>query len=67
MPNQYDLLWPENVKQVMGAYILLWPIPFYNPEMKGWGFYYPYIPVLDQQTVGCFQLDAKLSKKDFEY
>lgn len=44
LPNKYDILWSENMKQVLGPSIILWPLPFYTPEMKGWGFYYPHIP-----------------------
>jgi hypothetical protein len=27
VPNEYDLLWLNNLKQVLGPYIWLWPIP----------------------------------------
>lgn len=55
------------MKQVLGPSIILWPLPFYTPEMKGWGFYYPHIPDINQQHVGIMQLDAKLPKKDRLY
>ena len=35
MPNRYDVLWPNNIRYIMGPYLILWPIPFYAPEMEG--------------------------------
>ena len=43
-PNQYDMLWLTNLKQVMGSRIWMWPLPFINEEMKGQGFFFPKIP-----------------------
>jgi hypothetical protein len=35
------MLWPNNLENVLGSNVLIWPIPFIVPEMKGAGFYYP--------------------------
>ena len=37
------MLWPSNLEQVFGPYVLLWPMPirFFD---KGKGLYYPKIP-----------------------
>jgi hypothetical protein len=43
MPNNYDMLWFPNMKQVMGNNLALWLVPF-APEMKGQGLYFPRIP-----------------------
>lgn len=43
MPNDYDMLWLPNIKQVMGPNLLLWLVPF-APEMRGEGLYFPKIP-----------------------
>ena len=51
-PNPYDILWPNNLRQVFGSTMLLWWIPFYQPEMKGHGFYYPSIPRVTSQDIG---------------
>ena len=42
-PNRYDLLWPNNLRMIFGPNILLWPIPFYQPQMEGRGMYWPKI------------------------
>jgi hypothetical protein len=34
-PNEYDMLWLTNMKQVMGSKMWMWPLPFINEEMKG--------------------------------
>lgn len=60
-------MWAENLHQVMGKSILVWGLPFYNPEMKGWGFYFPQIPDVNQQQIGILQKDAVLEKKDEVY
>ena len=62
-PNPYDLLWPNNLRQVMGSSMLTWPIPFYQPEMKGRGFYYPKIPEVRQEDIGIFNRDGNQAKK----
>mmetsp|Transcript_7213 Transcript_7213/g.12182 ORF Transcript_7213/g.12182 Transcript_7213/m.12182 type:complete len:115 (-) Transcript_7213:549-893(-) len=68
-PNQYDVLWPNNMKQVMGESVLTWWIPFYQPEMKGWGFYFPQLPKVYSpgSEVGILQKDGKISKKEIQY
>ena len=50
--NPYDMLWPNNMAQVMGSNFLMWPIPFWQPEMAGWGMYFPKLPALSPQDVG---------------
>ena len=33
-PNEYDMLWLQNLKQVLGNQLWMWPFPF-APEMRG--------------------------------
>ena len=66
-PNAYDILWPNNLRQVFGSNILLWGVPFYQPEMKGRGFYFPKIPEVNSQDVGILQRDGKINKKSKYY
>lgn len=42
-PNEYDMLWLQNMKQVMGTSLWMWPFPF-QQEMSGKGLYFPRIP-----------------------
>jgi hypothetical protein len=48
---------------VLGSNVLLWGIPFYQPEMKGRGFYFPRIPEVTSQDIGILQRDGKIAKK----
>ena len=45
IPNEYDMIWLTNFRQVLGSRMWLWwlPIPV---EMKGQGFYFPKLPEL---------------------
>ena len=63
LPNVYDVLWPNNLRQVLGSNILLWGVPFYQPEMKGRGFYFPRIPEVTSQDIGILQRDGNINKK----
>lgn len=42
-PNEYDMLWLQNMKQVMGSSLWMWPFPFAQ-EMRGKGLFFPRIP-----------------------
>ena len=42
-PNEYDMLWLQNMKQVLGNNLWMWPFPF-APEMKGQGLFFPRVP-----------------------
>ena len=33
-PNDYDMLWLNNLKQVLGSHFWLWPLPF-GQEHRG--------------------------------
>jgi hypothetical protein len=50
-PNPYDVYWPNNITQIMGPTILSWFVPFYIPELKGQGLYYPQIPKVQPEEV----------------
>lgn len=56
-PNPYDMLWINNIRDVMGPHLILWPIPFYAPEMKGQGLYFPEIPAFKPNEQGVFSRD----------
>ena len=42
-PNEYDMLWLQNMKQILGNKLWMWPFPFAQ-EMKGNGMFFPRIP-----------------------
>jgi hypothetical protein len=54
-PNQYDVLWPNNLITILGPTIFSWFVPFYIPPMKGRGLYYPKIPKVQPEEVADFQ------------
>ena len=47
--------------------MLLWPVPFYQPQMKGWGVYYPCVPKVSAQDIGILQRNGFLEKKKVSY
>lgn len=55
--NKFDLLWPNNFENIFGKHILLWPVPFYQPEMQGKGVYYPTLPEIRLAQHGCLMRD----------
>lgn len=42
-PNEYDMLWLPNMKQVLGPSLWMWPFPF-APDIKGEGLFFPRLP-----------------------
>ena len=46
-PNDYDMFWLQNMKQVLGSELYMWPFPFAQ-EMRGQGFHFPRIPEVTQ-------------------
>jgi hypothetical protein len=56
-PNPYDMLWPNNIRDIMGPYLILWPLPMYSPEMRGQGLYYPEYQVLKPTEQGILMRD----------
>jgi hypothetical protein len=38
--------------------VLLWFIPFYTPEMKGKGLFFPRIPEVKSKDIGILQKDG---------
>ena len=58
-PNQYDMLWPNNLTQVLGPYMALWWWPLYSPDMKGKGLYFPKLPEVRQSDMGILQRDGQ--------
>lgn len=57
--NQWDMLWPNNLAQVFGSNMLSWGIPFWMPEMAGWGMYFPKLPTTKDYEVGLLQRDGQ--------
>ena len=57
MPNEYDMLWLENTKQVLGRKVYLWLLPI-GTEMKGKGFYYPEVPEISIQDMNILLKDS---------
>lgn len=43
VPNEYDMMWLNNLKQVLGPSMYMWPFPF-APDIEGEGLFYPRIP-----------------------
>ena len=62
-PNPYDVLWPNNLRAIFGHTMLVWWIPFYQPEMKGRGYFFPSVPKVTCQDIGILQRDGYLAKK----
>lgn len=46
-PNEHDMLWLQNMKQVMGNSLWMWAFPF-SQEMRGKGLFFPRIPEVSQ-------------------
>jgi hypothetical protein len=72
-PNEYDMLWLPNFKQVMGSRMWMWPLPFINEEMKGQGFFYPKIPEITLSDINMLvgkdhskQQTASFTNNDFD-
>lgn len=42
-PNEHDMLWLQNMRQVLGSQLWMWPFPF-SQEMRGKGLFFPRIP-----------------------
>ena len=53
-PNEYDMLWLQNMKQVLGPHFWLWGIPF-STEMKGQGLFYPRVPEVTESDIRNFK------------
>jgi DHHC palmitoyltransferase len=57
IPNEYDMLWLSNFKQVLGSRLWMWPLPI-TEEMKGQGFYYPKIPEISMSDLNIMLKDT---------
>jgi len=57
VPNEYDMMWPANLRQVLGSRLWIWPFPI-TEEMKGQGFYYPKIPEITMSDLNILLKDA---------
>ena len=62
-PNEYDMFWLNNLKQVLGPSIWMWPFPF-APDIQGEGLFFPRIP--DVGTSHLQQSERGYIKEDFE-
>ena len=71
LPNQYDLLWPNNLKLVLGANFFTWPIPWIIPNTEEHGYNYQRIPtILADELVKLERdgfLDSMQSNKKVKY
>lgn len=47
--------------------MILWGVPFYQPEMPGQGFFFPKLPKLETKDVGILQRDGQELKKQRNY
>lgn len=56
-PNEYDMLWLSNAKQVLGSKMWMWLLPI-REEMKGQGFYYPKVPDITISDMNILLKDA---------
>jgi len=49
VPNEYDMLWFNNVKQVLGESMTIWLLPFGgSPVEQGRAFYFNKLPAVDE-------------------
>ena len=71
IPNEYDMIWLTNMKQVLGSRIWMWLLPI-SEEMKGQGFYYPKIPEITMADMNIMLKESgkthntSFSSNDFE-
>ena len=71
LPNQYDLLWPNNFRLVMGANVLTWFLPWSIPDSEEHGYNFQRIPevtaeeLLKLERDGC--LDTMVSGQKVKY
>ena len=71
-PNEYDMLWLSNFKQVLGTRMWMWLLPI-TEDMKGQGFYYPKIPEITMGDLNILLKDASrvhntsFTVNDFEH
>jgi len=56
-PNEYDMIWLPNLKQVLGPHMWMWFLPI-TVEMKGKGFYYPRIPEITMSDLNILLKDV---------
>jgi hypothetical protein len=57
IPNEYDMIWLSNTKQVLGKRIWMWLLPI-SEEMKGQGFFYPKIPEITMSDMNMLLKDT---------
>ncbi|CDW90386.1 probable s-acyltransferase at3g09320-like [Stylonychia lemnae] len=56
-PNEYDMIWLPNIKQVLGPHMWMWLLPI-SYEMKGKGFYYPKVPEITMSDLNILLKDV---------
>eukprot|EP00347_Sterkiella_histriomuscorum_P021121 403335173 len=56
-PNEYDMIWLQNMKQVLGPKMWMWLLPI-SYEMEGNGFYFPKIPEISMQDLNLLLKDV---------
>jgi len=57
-PNEFDMGWLPNMKQVLGPHLWFWFVPL-SVEMKGQGFFYPRIPDVASTDINTLMKDSK--------
>jgi hypothetical protein len=58
LPNEYDMLWLANMRQVLGPRMWMWPLPLVGDEMKGQGYFYPKIPEITMADMNILLKDT---------
>jgi len=58
VPNEYDMLWLPNMRQVLGKHMWQWLIPGIGEEMKGQGFFFPKIPEITMADMNLILKDT---------
>ena len=60
MPNQYDLLWPNNLRLVLGTNVFSWPVPWIIPNSEEHGYNFQRIPAISGDELVKLERDGFL-------
>lgn len=68
MPNQYDLLWPNNLRLVLGENVLCWLLPWVLPDKEEMGYNVTRIPEVIPYEILQLERDGYLTsmRKDIK-
>ena len=71
IPNQYDLLWPNNLRLVLGPNVFSWPIPWIIPNLEDNGYNFQRIAgITSEEHIKLEKegfLDTMLNNKKVKY